>query len=154
MREFIEKCIANVSDRLSAKELLVDPFLQSDEDSKTTPPKDSSIAGTICKFDVSMAYISMFPTFTFADNNSHLDNGNNLEETTVEGSRDFTVQGQRKDHNTIFLKLRIEDSSGSRFYCFNLQYLAFNKIKRIKENNTKEQRRKIFPRKCQYLFSL
>ncbi|KAK6148293.1 hypothetical protein DH2020_019205 [Rehmannia glutinosa] len=33
VRMFIEKCIAKVSDRLSAKDLLMDPFLQSDEDS-------------------------------------------------------------------------------------------------------------------------
>lgn len=32
VREFIEKCIAKLPDRLSAKELLMDPFLQSDED--------------------------------------------------------------------------------------------------------------------------
>lgn len=32
VRAFIEKCIANVPERLSAKELLMDHFLQSDED--------------------------------------------------------------------------------------------------------------------------
>lgn len=32
VREFIEKCIAKVSERSSAKELLVDPFLRSDDD--------------------------------------------------------------------------------------------------------------------------
>lgn len=30
VRIFIEKCIANVSERLSARELLMDPFLQLD----------------------------------------------------------------------------------------------------------------------------
>lgn len=34
IRAFIEKCIANVSDRLSAEELLMDPFLRSDEESE------------------------------------------------------------------------------------------------------------------------
>lgn len=34
VRAFIEKCIANVSDRLPAKDLLMDPFLQFDEDSE------------------------------------------------------------------------------------------------------------------------
>lgn len=33
VKAFIEKCIAKVSERLSAKELLMDPFLQSDADS-------------------------------------------------------------------------------------------------------------------------
>lgn len=33
VKEFIEKCIARVSERLSAKELLMDPFLLTDDDS-------------------------------------------------------------------------------------------------------------------------
>lgn len=33
VKAFIEKCIAKVSERLSAKELLMDPFLVSDDDS-------------------------------------------------------------------------------------------------------------------------
>lgn len=32
VKAFIVKCIAKVSDRLPAKELLMDPFLQSDEE--------------------------------------------------------------------------------------------------------------------------
>ncbi|XP_047314444.1 probable serine/threonine-protein kinase WNK3 [Impatiens glandulifera] len=68
VRSFIEKCIAKVSDRLPAKELLLDPFLLSDED---------------------------------------------LKESVPDVSRDFTVQGERKDINTIFLKLRIADSTGN-----------------------------------------
>ena len=45
VRAFIEKCIAKASDRLPAKELLADPFLQSGEDTESisrrlqpTPP--------------------------------------------------------------------------------------------------------------------
>lgn len=35
VRQFIEKCIANVSERLSANELLKDPFLQADQESES-----------------------------------------------------------------------------------------------------------------------
>ncbi|CDP12714.1 unnamed protein product [Coffea canephora] len=84
VREFIEKCIAKVSDRLSAKELLLDPFLRSDDDG-------GSIDG----------------------NSRHSDGGQFPKEHIPEGSRDFTVQGQRKDQNTIFLKLKIADSTGN-----------------------------------------
>ncbi|KAK4781957.1 hypothetical protein SAY86_016059 [Trapa natans] len=80
VRAFIEKCITNVSDRLSAKELLMDPFLQSDEESESV------------KF--------VHPQ-------------TNPIETASETSRDFSVQGQRKDVNTIFLKLKIMDSEGN-----------------------------------------
>lgn len=49
----------------------------------------------------------------FADGSGNrLDNGKILLDSMLDGGRDFTVEGQRKDQNTIFLKLRIEDSSG------------------------------------------
>ncbi|KAL3529503.1 hypothetical protein ACH5RR_008825 [Cinchona calisaya] len=90
VREFIEKCIAKVSERLSAKELLVDPFLRSDDDT-------GSVGRSLNQTQ---------------DGNSHqFDSGQFPKEHVPEGSRDFTVQGQRKDQNTIFLKLRIADST-------------------------------------------
>lgn len=50
VRAFIEKCIADVSDRLSAKELLMDPFLQPDEESdsigKSMQPQTGNIGKT------------------------------------------------------------------------------------------------------------
>ncbi|XP_057787898.1 probable serine/threonine-protein kinase WNK3 isoform X2 [Salvia miltiorrhiza] len=92
IREFIEKCIAKVPDRLSAKELLMDPFLKSDEDGLGH---------------------SLWRQSTNADANGNwFDNGKNHHDSGFEGRRDFTLQGQRKDHNTIFLKLRIADASG------------------------------------------
>ncbi|KAL8123409.1 putative serine/threonine-protein kinase WNK3 isoform X2 [Apium graveolens] len=85
VRAFIEKCIAKASDRLSAKELLADPFLLSDNDTEAI---DQSLQP------------------------NHQREGKNAEDFTNEGNRDFTVQGQRKDLNTIFLKLRMTDSTG------------------------------------------
>ncbi|KAL7098395.1 hypothetical protein ACP275_09G015300 [Erythranthe tilingii] len=97
VRKFIEKCISRVSNRLSAKELLMDPFLQPDEDS-----------GSIGR--------SLQPQSSNANANANADdNGKQHDtgkDTVFEGSRDFMLQGQRKDQNTIFLKLRIADSSG------------------------------------------
>ncbi|KAH6761559.1 with no lysine kinase 3 [Perilla frutescens var. hirtella] len=93
VRKFIEKCIAKVPNRLSAKELLMDPFLHSDEENVGR---------------------SMWPHSTNADDNGNwFDNGKNHSDSVLEGNRDFSLQGQRKDHNTIFLKLRIADSSGN-----------------------------------------
>ncbi|KZV34754.1 hypothetical protein F511_00656 [Dorcoceras hygrometricum] len=94
VRSFIEKCIAKVSERLSAKELLMDPFLLPDEES------------------VSRGRLSQSQRSDADVNGNHLARGKAPEDSMPEGSRDFTVQGQRKDHNTIFLKLRIADSSG------------------------------------------
>lgn len=93
VKEFIEKCIAEVSERLSAKELLMDPFLTSDDDSGSFARSSSNLQ--------------------LADSHHNYDpNGSEAGGHLPEGARDFTVQGQRKDLNTIFLKLRIADSSG------------------------------------------
>ncbi|KAL3618074.1 Serine/threonine-protein kinase wnk3 [Castilleja foliolosa] len=92
---FIEKCISKVSDRLSAKELLMDPFLLSDV--------GSSSRGC-----------SLQPQPSNADDNGNqFDHMKDPEVSVLDGDRDFTVQGQRKDQNTIFLKLRMADSSGN-----------------------------------------
>ncbi|XP_061956689.1 probable serine/threonine-protein kinase WNK3 isoform X2 [Populus nigra] len=94
VKAFIEKCIAKVSDRLPAKELLMDPFLQSDEENESVGhslrPKAHSSGGSSDQIDVNEI----------------------AKDSSAEPSRDFTVQGQRKDINTIFLKLRIADSTG------------------------------------------
>ncbi|KAJ6374367.1 hypothetical protein OIU78_029977 [Salix suchowensis] len=94
VKAFIVKCIAKVSDRLPAKELLMDPFLQSDEENVSVGcslrPKAHSSGGSSDQLDVNES----------------------AKDSDAEPSRDFSVHGQRKDINTIFLKLRIADSTG------------------------------------------
>lgn len=85
VKAFIEKCIAKVSLRLPAGELLMDPFLQSDE--------DIEMIGRSLPFNPNAA-----------------DSKDSVIEESF--SQDFMVQGQWKDPNTIFLKLRIADSTG------------------------------------------
>ncbi|URE46529.1 lysine ketoglutarate reductase trans-splicing related 1 [Musa troglodytarum] len=96
VKRFIEKCIANVSERLPATELLLDSFLQEDADT-------DSIG------------------YALRSSSSQSDNVGHSNASTIYGydqvqpatiGRDFTVEGQRKDLNTIFLKLRIADSTG------------------------------------------
>ncbi|KAJ0790153.1 putative protein kinase WNK-NRBP family [Helianthus annuus] len=84
IRSFVEKCIAKVSDRLSAKELLMDRFLHDDHRDIVNRPAQSN----------------SYPD----DDANKLDNG--------DIGRDFTVKGQMRDLNTVFLKLRIEDTTG------------------------------------------
>ncbi|KAJ0571245.1 putative protein kinase WNK-NRBP family [Helianthus annuus] len=84
IRSFVEKCIAKVSDRLSAKELLMDQFLHDDHRDIVNRPAQSN----------------SYPD----DDANKLDNG--------DIGRDFTVKGQMRDLNTVFLKLRIEDTTG------------------------------------------
>ncbi|MED6108287.1 Serine/threonine-protein kinase wnk3 [Stylosanthes scabra] len=95
VKAFIEKCIANVSERLPAKDLLMDPFLHSDSDSESVGR--SSRSGTHHSGNSS--------------NNQAI--GKGVQDVPGDSNREFTVEGQRKDVDTIFLKLRIADSSGS-----------------------------------------
>ncbi|TKY73559.1 serine/threonine-protein kinase WNK2 [Spatholobus suberectus] len=109
VKAFIEKCIADVSERLSAKDLLMDPFLQSDYDNDSVGRSSKSQ--------------------TNSGNNSHNQAIENAEDNSIETSREFTVEGQRTDNNTIFLKLRIADSSGllsqfSFFLFIQREYLS------------------------------
>ncbi|CAN1335110.1 Probable serine/threonine-protein kinase WNK2 [Linum perenne] len=53
VKAFIEKCIAKVSDRLSARDLLMDPFLRADEGSESMAralPPDDNRSGTFNNF--------------------------------------------------------------------------------------------------------
>lgn len=116
VKTFIEKCIAEASERLPAKKLLVDPFLLSDEDSGNVDRSLSFNSGhagnsVITPFLKCPFLIDFCGIFTdMSDDQS--DSGRSTKDPLPEGGRDFTVQGQRKDLNTIFLKLRITDSAG------------------------------------------
>ncbi|XP_072970454.1 probable serine/threonine-protein kinase WNK2 isoform X1 [Typha angustifolia] len=97
---FIEKCIANASERLSAMELLMDPFLQLDaENEQLGPSLHSYVEHTDCNVDI-VGHSNSSTSYT----------NDNVEPPIV--IRDFTLEGQRRDINTIFLKLRIADSTG------------------------------------------
>ncbi|KAL4323281.1 hypothetical protein GQ457_11G027960 [Hibiscus cannabinus] len=91
---FIEKCIAKASNRLSAKELLRDSFLQPDEENDSV---GRSLRANVQSSD------------STSDQTNFRGNTKDLQSET---SVDVKVQGQRKDANTIFLKLRISDSTG------------------------------------------
>ncbi|KAF5730894.1 serine/threonine-protein kinase WNK3 isoform X2 [Tripterygium wilfordii] len=93
VRAFIGKCIANVSERVPAKELLMDPFLRSHEESES----------------ISHA---LLPKSHHSGGNFDAIEGACARDFSAETIKGFTVQGQRKDLNTIFLKLRIADSTG------------------------------------------
>ncbi|XP_049345209.1 probable serine/threonine-protein kinase WNK3 isoform X1 [Solanum verrucosum] len=116
VKAFIEKCIAKASERLPAKKLLVDPFLLSDEDSGNVGRSLSFNSGhagnyVITPFLKCPFIIDFCGIFTdMSDDQSN--SGRSTKDPLPEGGRDFTVQGQRKDLNTIFLKLRITDSTG------------------------------------------
>ncbi|XP_016714375.1 probable serine/threonine-protein kinase WNK9 isoform X3 [Gossypium hirsutum] len=132
VREFIEKCLATVSHRLTAMELLRDPFLQIDDyglDLRLIEyQRDSYDAGPLMRQPLYDVHVS---------NNSSLVNGysnylgyghesnigyNSLEYETSEldledghlGDVDLIIKGKKRDDDGIFLRLRIADKEAGR----------------------------------------
>ncbi|CAN1245404.1 Serine/threonine-protein kinase WNK1 [Linum grandiflorum] len=110
VRQFVEKCLATVSLRLSARELLNDPFLRLDE-------YDPDLENNGYNLDGGYGYdghheldyhhaAEMEPTgielFEYHDDDDD-DHSSNV---------DISIKGKRRDDGGIFLRLRIADKEG------------------------------------------
>ncbi|VFQ61491.1 unnamed protein product [Cuscuta campestris] len=140
VREFVEKCLATVSLRLSARELLEDPFLQLDE---SEPDSMRSIAcrreldymdpilrqpilgldceGTSFSNDVLNGYCNGYAyeekglvcdPNEFEQNGIELFEYNDGECEEHSSNLDITIKGKRREDGSIFLRLRISDQEG------------------------------------------
>ncbi|XP_056176095.1 probable serine/threonine-protein kinase WNK4 isoform X2 [Syzygium oleosum] len=90
-RKFIEKCLANVSSRVSARELLHDPFLISDE--------DDQLQGL--KFKMPEPFLNVKDVENLCARDDPL-------------RTDMTITGKlNPEGHTIFLKVQIADRNGS-----------------------------------------
>ncbi|XP_073136319.1 probable serine/threonine-protein kinase WNK9 isoform X2 [Henckelia pumila] len=138
VRRFVEKCLATVSDRLSAWELLNDPFLQTDDyfyDFRMLNyQRDYDEIGSILKQPLLSAMTSARHSTTSSLANGYsnylcYDHENDLDCHSVEyeaneidlftnheddhlDNVDIKVKGRRSEDGTIFLKLRIADKEG------------------------------------------
>ncbi|KQK08063.1 probable serine/threonine-protein kinase WNK2 [Brachypodium distachyon] len=119
---FIEKCITQASQRLSAEELLVDPFLLDDgerifyplqSNTNTSADAGSSNPSTSYRYDRVASSTGSRERRGSVGESHPSDNyiHGNMDRHAAIG-RIITVESQRKDLNTIFLKLRIADSTG------------------------------------------
>ncbi|XP_020534118.1 serine/threonine-protein kinase WNK1 isoform X2 [Jatropha curcas] len=131
VRQFVEKCLATVSNRLSARELLEDPFLQFDDYGSNARPLEYS--GDTNEMGASVRQ----PFYGINHTNRSLINGythyygsqNELEYHQIElepseidlfscqedehlHGVDITIKGRRREDNGIFLRLRIADKEG------------------------------------------
>ncbi|KAL6535309.1 Serine/threonine-protein kinase wnk1 [Orobanche minor] len=113
VRGFVEKCLATVTDRLSAWELLNDPFLQIDDYIYDLKPlnyqRDYDEFGAIFlghELENVLEYHSVgveaneIDLFT-SHEDEHLENV------------DITIKGRRGEDGNIFLRLRIADEEGA-----------------------------------------
>ncbi|KAK9086817.1 hypothetical protein Syun_029211 [Stephania yunnanensis] len=135
VRQFVEKCLATVSRRLPARELLKDPFLQIDDYSGDL--KEIEYLG---EFD-EMGPMVMQPFYELHHSRSSLMNGycNDLDlnldlengwcylttagesdgielftyhEDEQRQHLDISIKGKRRENDSIFLRLRIADKEG------------------------------------------
>ncbi|KAK1380016.1 putative serine/threonine-protein kinase WNK9 [Heracleum sosnowskyi] len=131
VRQFIEKCLATVSCRLPAAQLLKDPFLQNDYYGSVSTPSD-------CGYRINMGSTLRQPSFEVQCSSSSLVNDyssylgyeprndldymlpdfNSYESDTLINREDenfenlgITIKG-RKEDDGIFLKLRMADKKG------------------------------------------
>ncbi|KAF2313312.1 hypothetical protein GH714_010290 [Hevea brasiliensis] len=122
IKEFILKCLVPASERLSAKELLKDPFLQLQNsvepirDPLLLPnqyPKSLNLnkSGPLSmEVDTDYKQISV-STYTGSNNNE----GTKfpvLEYQRTYKNNEFRLRGTKNDENSVSLKLQIADSSG------------------------------------------
>lgn len=133
MRQFVEKCLATVSLRLSARELLNDPFLQIDDGEYDLRPPDYGR-----ELD-DMGPLITQPLFDFHRCSSSFSNGysngfgfeaqnewgyhpTEIEPCGIElfehhddehcEETGISIKGKRREDGGIFLRLRIADKEG------------------------------------------
>ncbi|XP_077254123.1 with no lysine (K) kinase 1 isoform X2 [Tasmannia lanceolata] len=133
VRQFVEKCLATVSRRLPARELLKDPFLQIDDYSSNSMIDEyqteiDEIIPLLRQplFNPHLSSNSLINGYT---NNSFHENENGWgydlvgiephcvdffakEEDEPSAHLDISIKGKRRDDEGIFLRLRIADKEG------------------------------------------
>lgn len=133
VRQFVEKCLATASLRLSAKELLEDPFLQTDDygyDSKVlqherdcyeVAPYRQALDGI---YNLNNALMNGYtdnldgygPVSELDDHQDDFETNEiglfACEEDDNLAEVDTTIQGRRREDDGIFLRLRIADKEG------------------------------------------
>ncbi|RDX63426.1 putative serine/threonine-protein kinase WNK5, partial [Mucuna pruriens] len=98
-QKFVGKCLANVSERPSAKELLLDPFLATEQLEIPLPPSIPLYTNQLLKLNS-----------TAAPPSEHRDQTK---------SADMTITGSiNEEDNTVFLKVRISDIMGHTRHVF------------------------------------
>lgn len=120
-REFINKCLVPAHERLSAKELLKDSFLQVENPKEAIRnplqfPNHVPISITLPKsgpisMDIDIDH-KQHSVSTCAESNSGSPGFPVLEFQTVNKNNEFRLRGNKNDDNSVALTLRIADSNG------------------------------------------
>ncbi|CAI9762648.1 unnamed protein product [Fraxinus pennsylvanica] len=141
VHRFVEKCLATVADRLSARELLNDPFLQIDDNNSDLRPLDYCRDYDEVNPRLRQPVLSVHNSSSFNDYSNYqgYEQENDLDCHSIEYEAneidlfmsqeddhlenvDITIKGRRKEDNDIFLRLRIADKEG----CIRNIYFSFD----------------------------
>ncbi|KAI3469571.1 hypothetical protein Pfo_026234 [Paulownia fortunei] len=134
VRRFVEKCLATVSDRLSAWELLNDPFLQIDDYAYDLRPlnyqRDYDEIGPFLRqpllgahHSTNSSLVNGYSNYICYEQEHDLDSHSVEYEATEINlftsqeddhleNVDITIKGRRSEDENIFLRLRIADTEG------------------------------------------
>jgi len=130
VRQFVEKCMATVSVRLSARELLGDPFLQIDYYDYDLGPMESGAFDGMAPlihqpfFHLHRSYSNMCTECSncFEHEADWISHTAEIEPSGIElfechddeacEDVDISIKGKKKDDGGIFLRLRIADKDG------------------------------------------
>ncbi|KAL0373841.1 UNVERIFIED_CONTAM: putative serine/threonine-protein kinase WNK4 [Sesamum radiatum] len=118
VKVFIEKCLAPASQRLSAKELLRDPFLQSEHsklpvvDLLQIPNEAPRFLSSFICGPHSMDIDHEYNQSRCPDSNSGSSCSSVLEIQRVHLNNEFRLKGRKNDDSSISLTLRIADQGG------------------------------------------
>ncbi|KAL1197545.1 Serine/threonine-protein kinase WNK2 [Cardamine amara subsp. amara] len=110
VREFVEKCLANVTCRLTALELLQDPFLLDDVDGFDMRPIDyyNGYDETGLFLRQPLIDVPLYQDQFEPPQICEIDLFGNDDEDHV----DISIKGKRNGNDGIFLKLKISDAEG------------------------------------------
>ncbi|KAH7661799.1 Non-specific serine/threonine protein kinase protein [Dioscorea alata] len=119
VREFIEKCLVSASHRLSARELLNDPFLENEVcvnggdvfqmTSIVRPPLNDFLGSDCSLIENGFQYGT---EYEFDDVETFGINLFSGQEDEPFVNVDITIKGRMKDDGSIFLRLKVADKEG------------------------------------------
>ncbi|KAL7596028.1 serine/threonine-protein kinase WNK8 isoform X1 [Lactuca sativa] len=119
VKEFIEKCLVPVSERLPAKELLKDPFLNPDSNMKERVCQPVKIKST------NLPKVNLSPMEI--DNKSNNSSSSSprlhsLELQCLNERNEIRLRGEKNENNSIYLNLRIDDFTST---ARNIQFMVY-----------------------------
>ncbi|GLT79796.1 hypothetical protein SLA2020_512710 [Shorea laevis] len=123
IKEFIEKCLLPASERLSAKELLNDPFLQVENPNPKEPIRDPVKLPKITTKSITLPVsgplsMDIDTDYKKLSLSTHTESTNGspycpvLEFQRTHKNNKFGLKGMKNDDNSVSLTLRIADSGG------------------------------------------